>query len=225
MGNLQTMAVVDSLRKKSSVDAVWEQAANTANGMDKTLFVELMNGLWSGMGRNTMPDKTTLRVWYLCLHQLTVEQFGTAIRRYLTERSAEFVNVQLILELSGAKQSAEEAALLAWDVAIRAIRLVGSYAVPEFDDPAISRTIESLGGWEEFCGQNPEQLRKFVRSRFLKAHETFSRIPRLAPVRLKCLIDRNGDKATTLRVGHSTQNVDVITAIDNQKNAIMIHGD
>jgi hypothetical protein len=205
---LAVATVVDSQRKKSSVDTVWEQAANTANGMDKTLFCELMNGLWSGMGRTVMPDKTTLRVWYLCLHQLTVEQFGTAIRRYLTERSSEFVNVQLILELSGAVETRANAALEAWQEAIDAVRIVGSYRSPAFSNPTTSHVIQSLGGWDWFCDQKPEQLREWVRGRFLKTFEALSVSAKTdEPVRLPNLLTKTGGEMVEMpaRIGVSVE--------------------
>lgn len=183
------------------MDSVWKGIADAAaeHGMDKQTFSDLLNGLWVACGRK-YPDETVSRVWYFCLHDLTERQFAAGIQRYLTERSKEFLTVQLIRELSGIQQASEEAAILAWDAAVKAIHTVGSYAVPDFADPAISRTIETLGGWDWFCDQRPDQLRNFVRARFLKSYDAFAKIPRIEPVRLKCLIDRNGDRSTVLRI-------------------------
>ena len=192
---LATAAVVDLQRTKSSAERIWEDAANGHNGMDKTAFVELMNGLWSGMGRTVMPDKTTLRVWYLCLHDLSVAQFGRAVQRYLTERSAEFVNVQMIRELSGVQLAGEEAGLLAWNMAVFAVTEVGSYAVPVFADPAISHVLDNLGGWDWFCGQKPDALRSYVRPHFLRAYASFAKMRTLQPVRLKSLTEQSGGRS------------------------------
>lgn len=171
----------------SSAQKVWETAANGVSGMDRRSFVELMNGLWAGMGRTTMPDQITLRVWYLCLHDLTVQQFGRAIQRYLTERSSEFVNVQLIRELSGIAVSAEAAAILAWDSVIEAIRVFGSYRVPQFADHVTSHVINHLGGWVEICGTEPGELRKWTRQHFVKSYKSLAAIV-TEPHKLKCLI-------------------------------------
>lgn len=172
-------------------------------GMDRGAFVELMNGLWSGMGRTTMPDATTLRVWYLCLSDLTVQQFGRAVQRYLTERSKEFVNVQLIRELSGAQETNDAKAVEAWGLALESIRIVGAYARPAFDDPVISQTIANLGGWVAFCDSDPDELRQFTRARFLKTYESLAASGRVTqPARLVSLIDQSGSPAETIRVGH-----------------------
>jgi len=156
--------------KMSSPESVWEQAANTASGMDRKVFVDLLNGLWSGMGRVTMPDATTIRVWYLCLHDLTVQQFGRAVQRYLTERSSEFVNVQLIRELSGVQEAKSAAPILAWDTLLRAIKHFGAYETPRFKDPMIPVVIRHLGGWVKVCDTESEELHKWTRQTFEKTY-------------------------------------------------------
>ena len=178
---------------KPTVNGVWERATRGISGMDRNTFSELMNGLWSGCGRTALPDKTTLRVWYFCLHDLTESQFATAVMRYLTEHSKEYLTVQLIRELSGVQQAKEESSLAAWDEAIAAVRIVGSYQSPAFSHPVTSHVIESLGGWCWFCGQSPEDLRNWVRARFLKTFESLSLSVRTqVPVRLKNLITMSG---------------------------------
>jgi len=171
---------------KSSPDRIWEQAGNTACGMNKHAFVELMNGLWAGMGRVAMPDKTTLRVWYLCLHDLTEPQFGRAIQRYLCDRADEFVNVKLIRELSGAQSSSESAQVAAWDEVLREIKRVGAYQTPVFSDQRTAATIRNMGGWVMLCDTSPEELHKWSSQRFAK---TFAAMPVTADARLTNLIE------------------------------------
>ena len=183
---LATMAVVDSQPRKSSAERIWEQAANNATGMDKAAFVELMNGLWAGMGRTVMPDKIALRVWYLCLQDLTVQQFGRAVQRYLTERSAEFVNVQIIRELSGVQSSGDTASVVAWGEVLREIKRVGAYQTPVFSDNRTASTIRNMGGWVMLCDTLPEELHKWSSLRFSK---TFQAMPAAADSRLTNLIE------------------------------------
>ena len=188
---LATVEVVDSRPKTSSAQKVWEEAANSAEGMNRHAFVELMNGLWVGMGRTAMPDQTTLRVWYLCLHDLTVSQFGRAIQRYLTERSGEFVNVQLIRELSGIQQAGDEAAVTAWNAVLSEIKRCGGYQTPRWqgrnDAARITQTIAHLGGWVRICDTETEELHKWTRQAFLK---TYAAMPATAEqARLSNLIE------------------------------------
>ena len=197
---LATMAVVDSQPKKSSAERIWEDAANGRSGMDKAAFVELMNGLWAGMGRSVMPDKTTLRVWYLCLHDLSVSQFGRAVQRYLTERSAEFVNVQIIRELSGVQSACDTASIVAWNEVLSEIKRVGGYQTPMFSDTRTAATINHLGGWVRVCDTEPEELHKWTRQHFLKA---FAAMPARADARLTNLIEQ--DNARTGRIEQAAE--------------------
>jgi hypothetical protein len=185
--HISEMVNAATRQTKSSPDHIWEQAGNTADGMDKHAFVELMNGLWAGMGRTAMPDKTTLRVWYLCLHDLTEPQFGRAIQRYLCERADEFVNVKLIRELSGAQADGDTASIAGWDEVLREIKRAGAYQTPVFADNRTAATIRHLGGWIMVCDKSPEELHQWTRQHFLK---TFAAMPVTAETRLSNLIER-----------------------------------
>ena len=202
MEKLNTMAVVvDSRRTKSSVESVWEQAGNTADGMNRHAFCELMNGLWAGMGRTAMPDKTTLRVWYLCLHDLTEAQLGRGIQRYLMERADEFVSVKLIRELSGHQVGSDVTGISAWDEVLNEIKRVGAYQTPRFTDSRTAATIRHLGGWIALCDTEPEELHKWSRQSFLK---TFAAMPTTAQARLTNMIE-----AENARTGQTDAAADV----------------
>lgn len=190
-------------RNSGTVEDVWQRAVRSVDGMDLTVFGELLTGLWSGCGRKDPPDKTTMRVWYYCLHDLTEQQMAHAVMTYLTTRSKEFLTVQLIRELSGIQQAKELAAMEGWDLAIEAVRIAGSYAVPKFQDPVISNVIQNLGGWTWFCDQHPEQLRGFVRARFLKAYDVLAGSGKsIAEARLMSLTESGGGRSQLIAIGH-----------------------
>lgn len=186
---------------QKTVENVWKRVADSCYGIDKKVFTELLNGLWEGCGRTAKPNETTLRVWYFCLHDLNEQQLAHAIMRYLTERSSEFLSIQLIRELSGVQDATAAAGLEAWSLAVKTVAHVGGYAAPEFADPILSRTIESLGGWVWFCDQKPAVLRDFVRARFLKTYDAFSRSQVSEPARLVGLIEQSGGARQVVRVG------------------------
>jgi hypothetical protein len=204
------------------VQKLWEEAANTASGMDRAAFVELMNGLWAGMGRTAKPDQTTLRVWYLCLHDLTVPQFGRGIQRYLTERSSEFVTVQMIRELSGIQQAADEASVSAWSAVVDAIKFFGGYQTPRWDRPdaaRITQAISHLGGWIRLCDTESEELHKWTRQAFVKAYNAIpatseqARLTNLVAIENARTgqteaaeqVQRRIEQAAQLRLGDATQ--------------------
>ena len=185
MDTLNTMAVV-SRRQMSSPERIWEQAGNTADGMDRDAFCELLNGLWKGMGRTEMPDADTIRVWYSCLDDLTVAQFGRGIQKYIKHHSDKFVNVKMIRDLSGAQQATDIAGITAWGEVLSEINRVGAYQSPTFTDPRTAATIKSLGGWVRVCDTGPDELHKWTRFNFLK---TFAAMPARADARLTNLVE------------------------------------
>lgn len=180
----------------SKVQQVWQQAArgaaNQPRAMDPATFIALLRGVYKTRYGKDMDD-VSVSVWYFTLRRLTMEQFLHAVDRYNWERSKEQLTPQLIIELSGAVETRENAALMAWDEAIEAVRVVGSYRSPEFSHPTTSHVIKSLGGWDWFCGQDPDQLRDWVRQRFLKTFEVLSSSTRTQePARLTNLLTKSG---------------------------------
>lgn len=180
----------------SRIQTVWQEAARGAAGqpgaMDPATFTALLRGVYRTRYGKDMDD-VSVSVWYFTLRRLTMEQFLHAVDRYNWERSKEQLTPQLIIELSGAVETRENAALMAWDEAIEAVRIVGSYRSPVFTDPTTSHVIQSLGGWDWFCGQAPEQLYDWVRQRFLKTFEALSAsVKTQEPARLTNLLTKSG---------------------------------
>ena len=180
----------------SKIQTVWQEAARGAasqpGAMDPATFTALLRGVYRTRYGKDMDD-VSVSVWYFTLRRLTMEQLLHAVDRYNWERSKEQLTPQLIIELSGAAETRENAALMAWDEAIEAVRIVGSYRSPAFTHPTTSHVIQSLGGWDWFCGQAPEQLRDWVRQRFLKTFEAMSSsVKTQEPARLTNLLTKSG---------------------------------
>ena len=183
---------------------IWKEAATAvqnAGGMDQRVFLQLIRGLWSQLFRKDSPDDNAIRGWYVALGDMSEHELAGAIVRFVRERSSDFPSIQALRELSGVQATSDATGMLAWETATEAIRIVGSYAVPQFDDPAISHAISNLGGWTWFCNQSPEQLRKFERQRFLKTYDAFSSMPKLAAIPLKCLSERPGNAVPVGLIG------------------------
>jgi len=64
-----------------------------------------------------------------------------------------------LLEIEGAAEKGFAAAL-------RSIGAVGRYNTPRFDDPRVSRAIELMGGWQDFCDMTDRE-EPFERKRFI----------------------------------------------------------
>jgi hypothetical protein len=183
-------------QKPSKIQTVWQEAARGAasqpGAMDPATFTAFIRGVYRTRYGKDLGD-VEVSVWYFTLRRLSMEQFICGIDRYNWERSKEPLTPQLIIELSGAVETRENAALMAWDEAIEAVRIVGSYRSPAFTHPTTSHVIQSLGGWDWFCGQSPEDLRNWVRQRFLKTFESLSAsVKTQEPARLTNLLTKSG---------------------------------
>jgi hypothetical protein len=189
---------------KSKVQTVWQEAARGAasqpGAMDPGTFTALLRGVYKTRYGKDMDD-VSVSVWYFTLRRLTMQQFLHAVDRYNWERSKENLTPQLIIELSGAVETRENEALKAWDEAIDAVRIVGSYRSPAFTHHVTSHVIQNLGGWDWFCGQKPEELRNWIRQRFLKTFEALSMSTAIQePARLQNLLTKSGGETVEMPV-------------------------
>lgn len=65
--------------------------------------------------------------------------------------------------------------LLAWQAVRDAVRRVGGYASPEFEDKTIHAVIRELGGWVDLCNTSTEDM-QWVEKRFMASYATMSRV-------------------------------------------------
>jgi hypothetical protein len=59
----------------------------------------------------------------------------------------------------------------AWGVVLQAIREIGVYKSPHFEDPAIARAVEAFG-WRNICLSDEQDFA--IRSQFIKAYEAYA---------------------------------------------------
>lgn len=173
--------------KTSSVDEMVKAAANKCGKIEQQLFVELLDYMFAMAGKREPPNQRVTLGWYVALRDLDERDLMTAIDRYVREHSKEFLSPQLIIELSGSRQTKEERAVVAWQEVITAIRVFGAYASPAFTDCKTAAAISNMGGWVRLCDTKPDELHNWKRGAFLK---TFNALPDTVEQRpLKNLID------------------------------------
>lgn len=77
-------------------------------------------------------------------------------------------------ELLGFIQGSEEAqALEAWETLFNAIQRIGPYDSIRFQDPRITRAVESLGGWQGVCLWENKDL-GYKRHEFLRTYQALT---------------------------------------------------
>jgi hypothetical protein len=170
--------------------------------MDKHVFVQLIGDLWEGMGRKDPPGNTLLKMWYITLRNMTPDQLGLAIVKYLEEKSDEYCTPKLLLELGGVTVAGDVAPVAAWDEVISEIQRVGGYQTPRFTDNRTAATIRHLGGWIRVCDTAQEELHKWTRQNFLK---TFAAMPSTAEARLTNLIEQENARTGRAEIAAEIQ--------------------
>lgn len=185
----------------SSAD-IWKELAHAVGGMDFDVYVQLMNDLWEGAGRNGAPGPTLLKMWYQSLGRLTPAELARAIAIYVNERSKEYLSCALLLEIAGKSQQGDIVAIAAWDEVLTEIKRVGAYQTPRFTDRRTAAAIRHLGGWVALCDTAPEELHKWTRQTFLK---TFNAMPVTAEARLTNLIEQENARTGQIEAAKEVQ--------------------
>ena len=138
-------------------------------------FAEGVALLTASIGKPMAKDMA--KAWFAILEDLTAEQFRRGIVETMrTHQFAGFPPVGVIrkLALGGIQCETLEVtdrALLAWNAVVDAIREIGGYRSPQFDDPLIHATIRAIcQGWPELCATESTQLHAWTKKAFLETY-------------------------------------------------------
>ncbi len=119
--------------------------------------------------------QSLMDLYWETLSDLTDDQFEKACQT-AARKLKFFPRPAELLEMIQDDQ--EALALTVWEKLNRAIREYGQYRSIEFDDPAISATVESLGGWVAACLWRTDDL-PHRRREFLATYQVMSQRPNL----------------------------------------------
>lgn len=127
----------------------------------------------------------TMEIYNKELSELGIQMYYNTLKDYNTDTVMQAFNIaiktnkynvlpkpaEIIEIIEGSK---EEKADIAWGSVIQAMRKHGHYASIDFEDTAISATINHLGGWQYLCGQTKEELH-FIQKDFIRLYNAFSK--------------------------------------------------
>ena len=146
--------------------------------MNQREFAECVALICSTVGKE-MPVEQS-RAWFAMLGDLTVEQLKVGIVNALRDYTfAGFPPVGKIREAAGVRSGvlqSQDRATLAWEAVRRAIRQVGGYNSPDFEDKVINACIRGMGGWVAMC-DTPEAEMVWREKTFLQNYATLSKCP------------------------------------------------
>lgn len=173
--------------------------------MTRAEFSRALSLLTAAVGR-PMPEEQ-LAAWYALLGDLTPDELKRGLVETLrTHQFAGFPTVGTIRSNSGCvTHTAKGDPLLAWQAVRDAIRRVGAYDSPRFEDPVIHAVIRELGGWVAVC-DTPSDEMQWLEKRFSAAYAAMAsvRLPSDQTARLTGLSEidnsRGGYRAEQVRV-------------------------
>lgn len=149
----------------------------------------------------------TVRAYELGLSDLDINTIKRAVM--VAIRDCKFMpTVHELRKLCGAAESRvdpKDRPLLAWQAVREAIRKVGAYDSPRFEDVVIHAVIRELGGWPHVSDAETEQM-QWLEKRFVAAYSAMSalKLPADQTARLAGLTEidnsRSGYRSQEVRV-------------------------
>jgi hypothetical protein len=119
------------------------------------------------------PSKSLLNLYYTTLQELSDEDFKSAINTIARTNKYNCMPkpAEILENVNGTQK---EESLKAWCYVLSAIGNVGAYRSPTFEDGAIARVINHLGGWVYLCDKTSEEL-KWIEKDFEKFYPVFKK--------------------------------------------------
>ena len=135
---------------------------------DKKAFAEMLAGACAVYDRRPL-ETAAIRIYWQCLRAYSMDDLQAAMARHIQTSKFFPKPAELIQLIEG---TAGTQAVTAWAAVMGAIRQVGSWGLPEFEDPAIDLAIRSLGGWKQLCLMRESEV-GFVQKRFEDAYGAY----------------------------------------------------
>ena len=119
------------------------------------------------------PSEQLMDIYYSVLSHFTDEQLKNAINQIIRTNkfSAMPKPAEILEQIEGKPQ---DKGLEAWTIVLEAIRSVGGYKTPAFEDKAIMGVINHIGGWVKLCDTTKEEM-VWLKKEFEKLYPVFQR--------------------------------------------------
>jgi hypothetical protein len=132
--------------------------------------LQLVTALAEQFGRKN--SEAGLMMFVNATGDIPIQAFEAGVMRAARE-SKYMPSPAEIRQLSGDVPRLGEAdrSVLAWDRVVTAIRQIGGYQTPAFDDPVIAATIRTIcGSWADLCETPSETLHVWTKKAFLETY-------------------------------------------------------
>lgn len=119
---------------------------------------------------NSEVDESTFAAYDFGLSDIPIELIESGVKKALKQCKFRPTPAEM-REFCGI-MTASQRAIVAFESVKKAVASHGGYAAVVWDDPVITATIRSLGGWSHCCDQTEDDFKKWYRRDFLKTYET-----------------------------------------------------
>jgi hypothetical protein len=171
--------------------------------LDKRVFIQGITMLCEVWGRTQ--SKLLFEAYYLAVQDMAGDAFERAIQGIISDRT--LLKMPLPAEIGHyGRASAGDAALLAYDYLIRAVREQGAYKSVTFEDKTIHACVVAMGGWQRICDTTIEEW-KWLQKDFLKLYQAFNNQHVNGPERLVGIHEQTNavkgvdEPVDTIRIG------------------------
>lgn len=141
------------------------------NSHDSEPFRKLVSDVMSFYGKDV--SSFVFDVWWNACRPFDYEQVCKAFTAHATDPDhGQFAPkpADIVRQLAGTKT---DQSLRAWSKVHSAMSEVGAYADVCFDDPAIHRVIEDMGGWPKMCRAPLTEL-SYMQHRFCESYRAYA---------------------------------------------------
>lgn len=150
--------------------------------MDKKRFAVIIAGLSANFGGGT--TDVLVETWWRMLEKdgITADQFAAAAEGII--RTRKYKTMPTYAEIAEAVHgSVEDRAQVEASKVLNAVRVIGFYGQPKFDDPVTADLMSSRWRWQSFCQTLEESKVPFWTKEFIEAYRSHSKTP-IAPVQI-----------------------------------------
>lgn len=139
----------------------------TADGFKRGMLV--LEAAYPGRFREF--SKTHYRIWFGFLGDVGDREWEMAVAYAVRNRSVAPTIAELRKVATGGLGGLDEEE--AWGLVVEAVRKVGRYGVPEFEDEALTRAVRAVG-WDAICDCGVDGL-SAIRAHFYRTYEAMKK--------------------------------------------------
>lgn len=139
--------------------------------IDQERFKIILAGVCEIYSKDITPQLT--QMYWQALKPITIDQFDSAAQKHMLDpKCGQFFPkpADIMRNIEGEQQTAEDRAMLAWMAVERAISRVGAYGTLNIEDKQALMAVKHMGTWQDLCHTDRDKM-GFKRQEFMKNYQ------------------------------------------------------